>query len=237
MRVFKKILFAILSFVTCSLSVSSLSSCSNTKSYADYVIDEENYIQRWLDYKNFSVAATFDEEQLDKMATKILEDSAVPSDYIELGKWYQVGEGDFKRLLFRVNDWGKGYPDMKSKNKFYEDENVLVRYDSLFDISGYDYTEGAKNYSADNLEPNSYQICYNWRRNYYSNTYYSYSYSSGSSYDCTSGGLGFPIRFLWQGGSASVICPFNLIPSSLSSYYYTLYYGTIRYTKPNYTPQ
>ena len=183
----KKFLFVILSFLSCSLAVSSLSSCSDTKSYADYVKDEENYIQRWIDYNQFEIAGKFDEEQLDKMADKVLEDSIRPDEFIELGKWYQVSEGDFKRLMFRVNDWGKGFPDMKSKNKFYEDENVLVRYDSLFCISEYDYTEGAKNISGDNLEPNSYQICYNWRRNYYSNTYYSYSYSTGSSYECTSG--------------------------------------------------
>lgn len=233
----KKFLSTVFSFLACSLSISFLSSCEDAKSYAEYVKDEENYIQRWIDYNDYEIAERFDEEQLSKMATKILEDSISPSEFIQLGKWYEVTEGDFKRLLFKINDWGKGYPDMKSKNKFYEDENVLVRYENLLCISEYDYSEGATNISGDNLEPENYKICYNWRRNYYSNTYYSYSYSSGSSYECTSGGLGFPIRFLWQGGDASIICPFNLIPSNLSSYYYTLYYGNIRYTKPNYIPQ
>jgi len=233
----KKILFTILSFVICSLAVGSLSSCSDTKSYADYVSDEEEYIQRWIDYNNFEVVGSFDADQLKKISAKVLEDSISPSEFIELGKWYSINEGDFKRLVFRINDWGKGYPDMKSNNKFYEDENVLVRYENLYCISEYDYSEDATNVVGDNLDPNSYQICYNWRRNYYSTSAYSYYYSSGSSYECTSGGLGFPVRFLWQGGDASIICPFNLISTSLSSYYYTLYYGTIRYTKPNYLPQ
>lgn len=214
-----------------------LTSCNDTKSYADYVNEERHYIQQWLDYQGFEVTAKFDEEEIENIAKAILEDSIPPSEFIELGKWYQITEGDFKRLCFRVNSWGDGYPDMKSKKKFYEDDNVLVRYEDLNCLTDYDYSDDAKNIIGDNLDPNSYEICYSWRRNYYSNTYYAYSYSTGSSYECDSGGLAFPIRFLWQGGEASVIVPFNIVSSKFSNYYYTLYYGTVRYTKPNYLPQ
>lgn len=230
----KKTNFIFLLFACC-LSW-SMSSCDSTKSYAEYVSDERHNIQRWLDYNDIDIAGKFDEEQLDDIAEAVLEDSICPSTYIELGKWYQVTEGDFKRLCFRINNWGNGYPDMNSKKKFYEDENVLVRYENLRCLTGYDYEDESNNVLGDNLDPNSYEICYNWSRSYYSNSYYVYN-STGSSYECTSGGLGFPIRFLWEGGDASIIVPFNLAPSDLSQYYYTLYYGTVRYTKPNYLPQ
>jgi hypothetical protein len=114
---------------------------------------------------------------------------------------------------------------------------VLVRYDSLFLLTGFDYDDLDENTKADNLDPNSFLICYNWNRSYYASSYYSYYYSTGSGYECTSGGIGFPIRFLWEGGQASIICPFSLAESTYSSYYYTLYYGEITYTKPTYLPQ
>lgn len=232
----KKFRFVFLTLISVFLS-GVLSSCDSTKSYAEYVSDERHYIQKWIDYNGIEIAEKFDEEQIDQIAEAILEDSICPDQFIELGKWYQITEGDYQRLCFRVNKWGNGYPNMKLKKKFYEDENVLLRYENLLCLSEYDYSEGASNLVGDNLDPNSYEICYNWRRDYYSTTYYYYSYSSGSSYECTSGGLGFPIRFLWEGGEASVIVPFNLASSSYSQYYYTLYYGTVRYTKPNYLPQ
>lgn len=212
-------------------------SCNDTKSYAEYVSDERHHIQEWIDYNDIVVAGKFDEEQINDMAEAILEDSICPSEFIELGKWYQITDGYYKRMLFRVNSWGNEYPDMRSSKKFFENENVLVRYQNLLNLSDYNYTEPEKNIALDNLDPNSYEVCYSWNRNYYCYQGYAYSYGTGSSYECTSGGVGFPIRFLWQGGEASVIVPFNLIPSTFSSYYYTLYYGTVRYTKPNYLPQ
>lgn len=227
-----------LGFVIVSLLAGYIcSSCNDTKSYADYVNDERHYIQDWVDYNDFKIAAKFDEEQINNMATAILEDSICPSDFIELGKWYEITDGDYKRMLFRINNWGTDYPNMSSKKKFYVGDNILVRYQDLYNLTSYDYTEPEKNIAFDNLDPNSYEVCYNWNSYYYASTYYSYSFGTGSSYECTSGGLGFPIRFLWHGGEASIIVPFNIVSSSYSSYYYTLYYGTVRYTKPNYLPE
>lgn len=233
----RKIIFAALAFLAVSTSATFFSSCNDTKSYADYVNDERHHIQKWLDYQGFEIAGKFDEEQINDIAEAILEDSISPSEFIELGKWYEITEGDFKRLCFRINSWGNDFPNMKSDKKFYENENVLVRYQDLYCLNEYDYDGSSANIAGDNLDPNSYEICYNWSRRYYSNMYYSYSYSTGSSYECTSGGLGFPIRFLWQGGDASIIIPFNIVSSAYSQYYYTLYYGTVRYTKPNYLPE
>lgn len=233
----KKIVFAVIAILASSLTASLLSSCNDPKSYADYVNDERHYIQQWIDYQGYDIAGRFDDEQISKLAEAILEDSVCPSDLIELGRWYQINEGDYKRLLFRINSWGNGYPDMRSDKKFYEDDNVMVRYEDLYCLSDYDYSEGATNTSGDNLDPNSYEICYSWRRNYYSNMYYAYSHATGSNYECDGGGIAFPIRFLWEGGEASVIVPFNLTSSAFSQYYYTMYYGTVRYTKPNYLPQ
>ena len=233
----KKIIFAFIAVMASTLSAGFFSSCSDTKSYADYVSEERHYIQEWIDYNGFEIAGKFDEDQIDEMDKAILEDSICPSDFIELGKWYMITEGDFKRLYFRINNWGNDYPNMKSAKKFYEEENILVRYEDLNCLTEYNYEDIESNIIGDNLDPISYQICYNWSRNYYATTYYGNQYGTGSSYECNSGGLGFPIRFLWQGGEASLIVPFNLASSDLSAYYYTLYYGTVRYTKPNYLPQ
>jgi len=233
----KKLLYIAALFVGCTLMTGFVSSCNDTKSYADYVSDERHYIQDWLDFKGIQIAGKFDEEQINDMTDAILDDSIHPSEFIELGKWYQITEGDYKRLCFRVNKWGNDSENMKSSKKFYEDENVLVRYEDLYCLTGFDYDSLENNSVGDNLDPNSFEICYNWQRSYYSNSYYSYYYSTGSSYECTSGGLAFPIRYLWEGGEASIIVPFGLVSSTYSSYYYTLYYGTVRYTKPNYLPQ
>ena len=229
----KKILIAITSVVAGIICTA----CNDTKSYAEYVSEERHYIRQWLDYNDIVVAGKFDEEQIDNMAEAILEDSVCPSEYIELGQWYEITDGYYKRLLFRVNSWGNDYPDMRSEKKFYENENVLVRYQDLLNLSDYNYEEPENNISLDNLDPNSYEVCYSWNRNYYCYQNYGYAYGTGSSYECTSGGMGFPVRFLWQGGEASVIVPFGLISSQFSSYYYTLYYGPVRYTKPNYLPE
>ena len=151
-------------------------SCNDTKSYAEYVSDERHYIQEWIDYNDIVVADKFDEEQINDMAEAILVDSVCPSEFIELGKWYQITDGYYKRMLFRINSWGNEYPDMRSSKKFFENENVLVRYQNLLNLSDYNYIEPEKNIALDNLDPNSYEVCYSWNRNYYCYQGYAYSY-------------------------------------------------------------
>lgn len=233
----KKLLYAIIVVFALGVALPFITSCDDTESYADLVKDERHYIADWVDYKGIEVYGKFDEEQIEDITDAIIEDSISPSNYIELGKWYQITEGDFKRLYFKINSWGNDYPDMKSAKKFYEGDNALVRYEDLYCLSTFDYDSLENNSPADNLDPNSFEIVYNWSPSYYASTYYSYYYSTGSSYECTSGGLAFPVRFLWQGGEASLIIPFSLVSSTYSSYYYTLYYGTVRYTRPNYLPE
>jgi len=246
----KSILIAACLIFVCSW----LASCSKTETYAELVEQEKGYIDDWIKGNpydiNFGHIISKDEEWLDEITEAILEDSIHPSKYIELGQWYKITEGNFKRLYFKINSWGRDGLDsienpsqeqvltaMRNTKKIYSGKNVLVRYDSLYLLSNFDYDDLDENVKGGNLEPNSFMICYNWNPSYYATSYYSYQYSTGSSYECTSGGIGFPIRFLWEGGEASIICPFSLVESTYSSYYYTLYYGSIKYTKPNYLPQ
>jgi len=233
-------------------------SCSKTETYAELVEDEKTYINNWIKSNPYDIEfghiISKDEDWLNDVTEKILEDSIHPSNFIQLGQWYKITEGNFKRLYFKVNSWGNdglddvwasnGTPTreqeltaMRKKKKFFSGKNVLVRYDSLYLLSSFDYEDLDNNSRGNNLDPNSFMICYNWTPYYYATQYYAYQYSSGSSYECTSGGLGFAPRFLWEGGEASIICPFSLVETTYSSYYYTIYYGQIKYSKPNYLPQ
>ncbi len=244
---------------TALLCLSSwFASCSKTETYAELVEEEKGYISDWIKGNPYEIdfghIVSKDEEWVTEISNKILKDSIHPSNYIQLGQWYKITEGNFKRLYFKINSWGKDGLDsirlknetptqeqelaaMRNKKKFYAGRNVQIRYDSLYLLNDFNYDDLKENSRGNNLDPNSFIICYNWTPSYYSSNYYGSYYGTGSSYECTSGGLGFPIRFLWEGGEASIICPFSLVESSFSSYYYTLYYGSIKYTKPNYLPQ
>lgn len=212
----------------------SVVSCSDTETYADLVNSERRYIARFTDGQGIRIAARWDEEKVNDVTSKILNDSICPDQFVELGKWYEVTEGDFKRLCFMVKSWGNGYPDMRSR-KFYTGSNALVRYDSCYVLNTFkDFATG----KADNLDPNSYEIIYSWRPGYFADTYDSYYYGGAvNSYQCTSGGMAFPMRLLWEGGEAAVIVPFGLGTSMDQTYYMTTYYGSIRYLRPNYLPE
>ena len=182
-----------------------------------------------------SIEATgWDEDKVDDVTSKVLDKNLDPAEYIELGKWYQVTEGDFKRLYFKIKSWGNGYPDATSPKKFTTGQNVLVRYDSCYSLNTFTDLSTGK---GDNLDPNSYEVIYSWNTIYYASQYYAMQYSTGSSYECTSGGLAFPVRFLWDGGEAAVIVPFSLGSSYDQSYYVTTYYGSVTYKRPNYLPE
>ncbi|MDO4496842.1 MAG: DUF4827 family protein [Bacteroidales bacterium] len=246
----KKILLAISAIVSVCLWCSS---CKDTKSYADLVRSEEHSINDWIKNNPFNIEfghiTTKGKNWLDVTTERILNDSVHPCQFIELGKWYTFNESDFKRLYFCILDWGEDgvtdYNDeeqlrnaMRSKKKFRVSHNAMVRYDSLFLLTDFDYSlDPEKQTKGDNLDPNSYMIVYNWQTNYYATTYYGNYYGTGSSYECTSGGLGFPLRYLWEGGRAAIICPFSLADTQFQSYYYTFYYGDILYKRPNYLPQ
>lgn len=236
-----------------------MASCSdNTRSYADLVDTEESYIQTFVDKQNLNVKS-IDEETVNNWTKKVLNDSIDPASLLDLDQWYTVTEGNFKRLYFKINKWGDNYerwqrwnaykdslaqnqhpavkPDSVSfySQKMVNGSYVLIRYDSLYNMT--DSLDLKKDIPASNLDPYSYQIIYGWNEYYYATTYYAYQYGSASSYACTSGGLAFAPRFLWYGAEVSLIVPFSLVQSDLSSYYYTLYYGKVKYSKPNYLPE
>lgn len=249
----------ILYFLASMTLIALMAACSeDTRSYADLVNSEENSINSFVDRYNINVKS-IDEETVNDWTKKVLNDSIDPATFMELNQWYTVTEGNFKRLYFKINNWGdnrsrwqrweaykdslahsqnpKVKPDSVSfySQKMVSGSYVLVRYDSLFNMT--DTLDITKEIPASNLDPYSYQIIYGWNEYYYATTYYSYSMGSSSSYACTSGGLAFAPRFLWYGAEVSLIVPFSLVSSDLSSYYYTLYYGKVKYSKPNYLPE
>lgn len=235
----KKLLYTVLA--TFALFIVSVSCSKDTETYADLVSKEENAIDIFLSAQNIQTTRVND-EQISIWTKAILNDSVNPSELIELGKWYEITEGNFKRLCFRINNWGEGYQAaaVNHTTSFYDEKFVkgsysLVRYDSLYRMT--DSLDIETETPLNNYEPYNYELIYNWNEYYYSSTYYAYNYGSGSANECTSGGLGFPLRFLWSGGEVSLIVPFSLVPSEYSSYYYTLYYGKVKYTKPTYIPE
>lgn len=218
------------------LMLFSVASCSkDTQSYADLVDNEEGYIQHFKDYAGIE-AIDIDEDDINTWTTKILQDSIDPSNYIVKDQWYKVTEGDFKRLYFRIKDFGQRQNGSFYKNKISNGSYVLVRYEDCYLLNN--FTEFNEKKAVDNLSPYNFEIIYNWTPSFYASTYYSYQYGSSSSVNaCTSGGMAFPVRFMWYGGEAELIVPFSLVSSEYSSNYYTIYYGKILYTKPNYIPE
>lgn len=250
----KKILY----ILSVAFLLASAVACNDTQTYADLVANEEQSIDHLITSEGFSVTS-IDEETMKDWTKKILKDSINPTTLIKKDQWYTITEGDFKRLYFKVNKWGAGYerwekwqayqdsvkqslapkyrPDSVSlfDGKMTNGSYVLLRYDSLYLLS--DTVNIHNQTPVGNLDPYSYQIIYGWSEYYYASYYYQYQYGSNSSYSCTSGGLAFPIRFLWYDSEVSLIVPFSLVPSDYSSYYYTLYYGKVKYSKPNYLPE
>lgn len=218
------------------LMLFTAASCSDTQSYADLVNQEEDYIE---DFKNYAgiEAIEIDEDVLNNWTTKVLRDSIDPGTLVKKDQWYMVNEGDFKRLYFRIKDFGNRQDGASFyKNKINVGSYVLVRYEDCYLLN--DFKEFDDRKAVDNLDPYSYQMIYNWNTSYYATTYYAYQYGNSTSQNtCTSGGLAFPVRFMWFGGEAELIVPFSLVESDYSSSYLTLYYGKVRYTKPSYVPE
>lgn len=245
-------------FIATALVIIAYSACSDTETYADLVADEESYIDHLITAEGFNVRS-INEETMKDWTNQVLKDSVNPATLFELNQWYTVTEGYFKRLCFKVNKWGTGYdrwqrweaykdslqqnlqpkvkPDSVSfyNNKVVSGSYVLIRYDSLYLMS--DTLDIHEETPANNLPPYNYELIYGWNESYYATSTYSYYYGSSSSYACTSGGIAFPLRFLWYDSEVSLIVPFSLVPSDYSSYYYTLYYGKVKYSKPNYLPE
>ncbi len=231
----RKIFYTAVLAVLLGCGAGSITSCSSTETYADLVNSENRYINNFVSYLSIGNYKTLDEDQVDDITDAVLTDSIHPSKYLQLNQWYRIDEGDFKKLYFKIKSWGNDQNGFES-GKFGTGSNILVRYDSCYQLDD-DFIDFAQSTKGSNLDPNSYEIIYNWNVSYYATTYYASYYSTGSSYECTSAGMAFPARFLWYGGEAAIIVPFSLGTLSDKSAYTTLYYGVVKYTKPNYLPQ
>lgn len=216
--------------------MASLAACTSTgKTYAELVEDEANYISRFMGMENIN-AINIDEDDVADLTKKVLTDSVHPSKLLKLNQWYTITEGDCKRLSFKIKSWGNdsNYDKAFYRDKFNTGSFALVRYDSLYQLN--DTVDINKQRPLDNLDPYDYELIMNWNTTYYQSTYYSAYYSSNKSYECTSGGVGFPLRFLWYNGRVSLIVPFSLVSTDMQNYYYTLYYGDVIYKQPTYIP-
>lgn len=227
----------ILIYIMCVALAAQLISCSNsTKTYAELVEDENSYIDRFMGMEGINTI-NIDEDDISDWTRKVLVDSVHPSKLIQLNQWYSITDGDCKRLSFMIKSWGndKDYQKNFFKNKIKSGSFALVRYDSLYQLT--DTVNIHNNLPVDNLDPYDYELIMNWTTSYYLSQYYSSYYGTGSQYECTSGGVGFPVRFLWYGGRVSLIVPFSLVSLSMQNYYYTLYYGDVEYKYPQYIPE
>lgn len=217
------------------LMLVTAASCGESAvSYAELVDNELDYITNFKEYAGID-AIKIDDDVISDWTTKVLTDSIDPSTLVVKDQWYEVTEGDFKRLYFRIKNFGDRQSGSFFKNKIGTGSYVLVRYEDCYLLNKFEKFD--EKVAIDNLNPYSYQLIYNWTPSYYATSYYAYQYGSGSQNACTSGGLAFPVRFMWFGGEAELIVPFSLVPADFASNYYTLYYGTVRYTKPNYIPE
>lgn len=219
-----------------ALAMTTLVGCSSTgKTYAELVDDEESYISRFMGMENIN-SINIDEDDVADLTKKVLNDSVHPGKLLKLNQWYTITEGDCKRLSFKIKSWGN---DSKHDKNFFQDKFntgsfALVRYDSLYQLN--DSVDINRQMPLDNLDPYDYELIMNWNTSYYQSTYYSSYYSTNKQYECTSGGLGFPLRFLWYNGRVSLIVPFSLVSTQYQNYYYTLYYGDVLYKEPTYIP-
>ena len=231
----RKLFYTAATAVLIGSGAQGLTSCSSSETYADLVNAENRYVNNFVNYLNITDYKTLDEDEVDIITDHVLTDSIHPSAYIDLNQWYRIDEGDFKKLFFKIKSWGNDEAGFKS-GKFMEGSNILVRYDSCYELDD-DFVNFKVSDKGNNLDPNSYEIIYSWNDAYYASTYYASYYGTGSSYECTSAGLAFPVRFLWAGGEAALIVPFSLSSTADKASYTTLYFGSVKYTKPNYLPQ
>jgi hypothetical protein len=215
------------------LGVALLSSCSDTETYADLVSTEKSSIKNFVNSQGL-VAQSVDDDWVSTQTKAAVTNGEDPRTLLELNQWYTVTDGDFKRLYFKIKKWGNVNEDDLTENRFKVGSNALVRYDSCYNLASFEDFDTDR---GNNLDPNSYEIIYSWNSSYYVSSYYATYYGTGSSYECTSAGLAFPLRFLWHGGEVALIVPFSLGSSTDQSYYLTCYYGSVKYTRPQYLPE
>jgi hypothetical protein len=222
-----------LAAVSLGLGITALSSCSDTETYADLVNTEKTSIKNFITEQGIK-AQSVDDDWISEKTKAAVTNGEDPRTLLELNKWYSVSDGDFKRLYFKIKNWGNVNEDDLSENRFQTKCNALVRYDSCYNLASFEDFDTDR---GNNLDPNSFEIIYSWNTSYYVSSYYATYYGTGSSYECTSAGLAFPLRFLWYGGEVALIVPFSLGSTTDQSYYLTCYYGQVKYTRPTYLPE
>lgn len=215
------------------MGVVALTACSDSETYADLVDTEKSSIKNFINSQSIS-AQGVDDDWISEKTKAAVTNGEDPRTLLELNHWYTVTDGDFKRLYFKIKSWGNVQEDDLTANRITTGSNALVRYDSCYNLASFEDFDTDR---GNNLDPNSYEIIYSWNTSYYVSSYYATYYGTGSSYECTSAGLAFPLRFLWYGGEVALIVPFSLGSSTDQSYYLTCYYGQVRYTRPQYLPE
>lgn len=179
------------------------SSCSNDKTYAQLLEQEKRAIRKFMAEQQIT-ATDISNEELEVYTDQAAWDEA-ENKHFELDKWYHFENG----LYMKINDFGD------TTQMFQSRDAIIIRFQDRYNLLTYENMESTKD---DNLLPYAY-----WEIPYWS-TNYSGTYGVG---------VAFPIRFLGEKSSVSLIVPSKIgagdtYSSDLSSVT-PRYYGEIIY--------
>lgn len=186
-------------------AVSALTSCSDSKTYAELLADEKSAIRYFISEQKIS-AITLSEEQLEDYQTK--SDSAIANMPFKLEQWYKLSSKE--DMYMRVHDYGN------VQDTFLQRTNVIVRYEACYNLLNYENMDNST--SEDNLNPYNYLEIERWTHNYYGD------YGVG---------LTFPIRFLGDGAKVSLIIPSKVGITSDATSVIPRYFRNLTYKKSN----
>lgn len=184
-----------------------LSSCSDSKTYAQLLDDEKKAIKNFISLTNdslkFSETINVSAAQLEEYTAQASWDS-IDNKHFELNKWYKFEDG----LYMRINSFGDTSQMFKSR------DGVVIRYWDTYNLLTYTGSDSKK---INNLADDSYWLIDPWTVNY--------SGQFGT-------GIAFPIRFLGDKGEVSLIIPSKLGTTNDAQAVVPYYYGSVSYILP-----
>jgi hypothetical protein len=181
-----------------------LSSCSDTKTYAELLADEKQAIKDFVKFDGI-VPISVSEDGLESYVNDEL-DWSPNTKHFEVGKWYKFEDG----LYMKIKSYGDTTQMFASSSMGYP--SITMRYDSCYNLLTF---EDWNSPYTNNLDPYSLWTISSWNKN-----------SSGSTFGS---GLEFPIQFLGVDGSVSLILPSKIGLTSEISSVIPYYFGDIKY--------
>lgn len=158
-------------------AVSALTSCSDSKTYAELLADEKSAIRYFISEQKIS-AITISEEQLEDYLDK-------PKDKLfKTDQWYKFSSKE--DMYMNIHKYG----NIEEADTFQNRSNVILRYEACYNLLEYDNMTNST--PENNLAPYEYLEIELWTPNY-----------SGDF----GVGLAFPVQFLGDGAVVSLIVP------------------------------